>query len=130
MEELLPVVSDDLDWKESGHKTRTPADHTRYLGWEGKWYRLDMTTAHTMELEKFLDVYVEAGNHVDAPAKARTPRKRTMQEAISENEKKAEWAREHGHKVTTRLAGGYYFPVKTEKAWQEAQRVLGSGRSE
>jgi hypothetical protein len=131
MEELLPVVSDDLDWKESGHKTRTPAEHTRYLGFEGRWYRLDMTSAHTQELEAFLERFIRAGMLTDTPPK---PRKSSLGgeilKANERNRKKAAWADAHGYPYTNRKAGGFYFPVKTEQAYQEAQRVLGGDRPE
>jgi Lsr2 len=129
MEELLPVVSDDLDWQESGHKTRTPADHTRYLGWEGTWYRIDMTTAHTTEIEEFLARYTTAGQIVEAPPKGRQrPRNGWQGAAYERNQRILEFAKARGLKYTVRRSGqgAPYFPVATLKAFEAWEAAGGS----
>lgn len=65
MRELLPVISDDLDWTEK--QVRTPATADRHLGWEGKWYLLDLTDEHDAELCAMIKRYVEAGQQADQP---------------------------------------------------------------
>ena len=113
MEELLPVISDDLDWAESGHTARTPAEHTRYFGWEGQWYRLDMTTPHTTEIEEFLARYLRAGQKSAGPPAGGDRRGLSYR-----NKAIKAFADEHGLPYTVRKAGGYYFPVATRRAFE------------
>jgi hypothetical protein len=121
MKELVPALWDDLDRVEKDEKI--PADHTRFLGWEGEWYELDMTTEHTAEIETFLARYIKAGMKGGEPPQARKTRfGGAIAEANRENLKKAAWADAHGFTYTLRKAGGFYFPVATERAYQEAQR--------
>lgn len=120
MEELLPVVSDDLDWTET-HE-RVPADHTRYLGYEGRWYRLDMTTEHTLEIEAFLNRYFRAGQPADTPPPRKQPsRSGKTSAAYQRNVRILEFARAKGLKYTERSSGQGmpYFPVATIRAFEE-----------
>jgi hypothetical protein len=130
VKEMVPSLWDDLERLEDP-AARVAADHTRFLGWEGRWYELDMTTIHTLEIEAFLEPYLKAGTLTDNPPRVKRPGLGgAILKANEENKKKAAWADAHGYPYTTRKAGGFYFPVRTERAYQEAQRGLGSSGPE
>lgn len=117
---------DDLDWHE--RQEQVPATHTCTLGFLGKWVELDLTEDHLAELAALLHRYLEVGTK---PGREPTPRRAAAQEreqahrggrgystgAMQRNMVKAAWAERAGFKVTKRRAGGWYFPVKTERAW-------------
>lgn len=130
MEELLPVISDDLDW--AGKHERVPADCTRYLGYEGKWYRLDMTIPHALELEAFLKRYRDAGTLVSAvPPRKAPPGAGKTSAAYQRNQRILAFAREHGLKYTDRKGGGSpYFPVATLRAWEAFEAAGGNSHQE
>lgn len=117
---------DDLDYHES--EQLTEATNTCTLGWQGRWVELDLTDPHLAELAGFVARYMDAGVK---PARQPTVRRQVAQEreqahksgsgystgAMQRNMVKAAWAERAGFKVTKRRAGGWYFPVKTERAW-------------
>lgn len=119
MEELLPVISDDVHWAEE--KQRVPADHTRYLGWEGKWYRLDMTTIHTLDIETFLARFLAAGQPLSEPPPKRPPAGKNSP-GHERNQKILAYAKRTGLKYTERSKGkgSPYFPVATVRAYEAA----------
>ena len=121
MEELLPVISDDLVWHDSGHKTRTPADYTRYVGWEGKWYRVDLTEDHMLELATFVKRYADAGKLVDdVPPRKAPSRSGKTSGAYQRNQEILAFAKAHGLRYTERARGkgSPYFPVATLRAYE------------
>jgi hypothetical protein len=66
------MVVDDIDG-------RTAADERITLGWNGKAYALDLTTAHAEELHKLIDPWIEAATAIDLDSFERSGRKSVKQ---------------------------------------------------
>lgn len=119
MKQVEVKAYDDLDFHADGAKVE--ATETRYLGVGGRWVELDLTAEHAKALDEFVAPFMEAGHRPEkppAPGKASGALGGKIAEAHARNERKAAWARAEGHSVTIRQAGGYYFPAKTERAWE------------
>jgi hypothetical protein len=125
VKEFVPALWDDLELA-ADPKNKIPADHTRFLGWQGSWYELDLTEDHTQEIEAFLARYIRAGHKPEAP-----PRPKKAQtgpgysnEAHERNQRIVEWAQANGYKTTPKAHGGVYIPVRTQRAWDEHEAKM------
>jgi hypothetical protein len=122
---------DDLDFHADGAKVE--ATETRYLGIGGRWVELDLTAEHAKALDEAVLPFMEAGHKPDkppAPDKAGRGLGGRIAEAHGRNEAKAEWARANGYSVTVRQQGGYYFPAKTERAYEEYLTAVASASAQ
>ena len=119
MKQVEIAAYDDLDWTEK--QSKVPASHTVFLGLDRKWYELDLTEAHTIELAEFLARYIKAGNKPEV-APPTLPLGSTMGEARKRNRAIIEWADAHGHKIT-RTGKTPYIPKPTRDAYEAAHRA-------
>jgi hypothetical protein len=109
---LVWVIEDDLT-------PDAPADCAETVGWRGRWYRLDLTTAHAAELEAVLAPYVAAGTVVDSPGPSLTGR--PVAGARERNKAMREWGAAHGIPAV-RHGGGWRYPAALVEAFEKAHR--------
>ena len=120
---ITQAVYDDLDLTEK--QERTDATQTRTLGLAGRWFELDLTEEHAAEFDALVDRYVKAGTTPETTPKPPTKHRRQTPDgelpplvrAKLRNEQTVTWAKANGYPVTERVAGGWYIPVKTQRAY-------------
>lgn len=117
MREILPVVSDDLDWTEG--KTRVPAGNVVSFGFMADWYELDLSDEHLLELKNLAARYIKAGRLTDRPRGK--PGRKTGADNWRERYRKWHFAA-FGAEVEKRPGNGGYRYVRERvdrfKAWE------------
>lgn len=127
MKRVKVEAFDDLDWTEK--RVETVASNTATVGWEGRWVELDLTEAHAVEVASFMSRLMAAGTALAKPpgaSHAGSP----MSAAHARNVAMHSWAVVNGWPVTDTKAGGWYFPVKTRRAYDAAMAAAADGRAE
>lgn len=131
------MAFDDLD---AAQGQNVPAEGTYYLGWDGEWFELDMTTAHGQELFGKILPYIDAARRTSQPPeKPIKPLASAVQLALEAGEvpmhgsvplKHAvgfenikdywtlyrQWAVKRGYEVNL---NSYYYPVARVREYEE-----------
>jgi len=119
---IVQVVRyDDLDLAEK--QVKNDATQTRTLGLAGRWVEVDLTEEHAAEFDALVDRYMKAGTTPETPPKPVRRRHpddgdlAPLTRSRLRNEEIVAWAKANDHPVTERIAGGYYIPVRTKRAY-------------
>jgi hypothetical protein len=110
--ELIAMLWDDLDLAETGEKN--PAQHKITVGWDGRWYELDLTEQHYRRLDAQLAPYLRAGHapeHAPAPSRKSPkspPEIAGYRSARQRGDLVRAFANEHEFNYRT-PGGGYYY---------------------
>jgi len=115
MREVITRIRDDFDHSED-------ADEVAFVGYNGKWYMLDLTTKRGDELRGVLGAYFVAGTMVPADQVAGKPHAVTARALKMElNARIRSWAsaQEPPLPIESAAASGY-IPATTRKAYDLA----------
>lgn len=132
MKEMIPVISDDLDLAEKG--IRTPAQQEASLGFMGRWFELDLTDDHMLELSSMLNRWIAAGRPTSKPQSNRLKPGKPVGSTMSFYARHRAWHLEtYGTEVPKKLDGqGYRYNKARVAEFRkvEADRALGGDRPE
>lgn len=118
MREVTVLIKDDLD--------RTLiADQTHYVGFDGQWYEMDLTSDHAEELALAVARFLGAGRKVSAdevvkPRKLKPAHVQAVVESKALNKQVREWAKAQVPPLPVSSSNGYKIPPATLQAYEAA----------
>jgi Lsr2 len=114
---MIPAVWDDKVLAETGRKT--PAEKTVTLGYQGQWYKLDLSLGNSGELQLLLGPWLKAGCKTSEASRPGHPVRHRGRRSGEYYRRLREWAAGEGIKIIQDVHGKYNYTPALKKQFDD-----------